>query len=122
MNFIPSAPGTTPSYFCTWATQNAYGRLKHAEPENPAHFFGGKGARLKHVVLSEDSNAYSERIQAFSVYAKLGPLYLRVGRAQSAGNKTIVKLSPLTPWTKAYRVVIEQAKANPILRYIGLYK
>ena len=79
-------------------------------------------ARLKHVVLSEDSNAYSERIQAFSVYAKLGPLYLRVGRAQSAGNKTVVQLSPLTPWAKAYRVVIEQAKANPVLRYIGLYQ
>lgn len=77
--------------------------------------------RLKHIVLSEDSNAYSERIQKFSVYAKLGPLYIRVGRAQSAGNKTIVELSPLTPWTGSYRIVIEQAKANPVLRYIGLY-
>jgi len=77
--------------------------------------------RLRHVVLSEDSNVYSERIRAFSVYAKLGPLYIRVGRAQSAGNKTIVKLSALTPWTDTYRIVIEQSKANPVLRYVGLY-
>jgi len=53
MHLIPSAPGTTPSYFCTWATQNAYGRLKHAEPENPAHFFGSKGARLARDAMNE---------------------------------------------------------------------
>ena len=78
--------------------------------------------RLKHVVLSEDSNAYSERIQAFTVYAKLGPLYIRVGRAQSAGNKTIVKLGSLVPRTDSYRIVVERAKANPVLRYVGFYR
>ena len=78
--------------------------------------------RLRHVVLSEDADAYSERVRAFAVYATLGPWYIRVGRAQSAGNKTIVKLGALTPRTDAYRIVIEQSKAAPVLRFVGLYK
>ncbi|MCL2508523.1 MAG: alpha-L-fucosidase [Oscillospiraceae bacterium] len=79
-------------------------------------------ARLKHIVLSEDSNRCSERIQRFSVYAKMGFLYVRVGTAESAGNKTIVKLSALTPCTDSYRIVVEQSKAAPVLRYVGLYR
>jgi len=78
--------------------------------------------RLKHVVLSEDSNVYSERIQKITVYAKLGPLYIRVGQAESVGNKTIVKLGALTPWTNSYRIVMEQSKTYPVIRYVGLYK
>ena len=78
--------------------------------------------RLKHVVVSEDSNAYSERVRAFTVYAKLGPWYIRVGQAQSAGNKTIVKLGALTPKTDSYRIVVEQSKAAPVLRFVGLYR
>ena len=77
--------------------------------------------RLKHVVLSEDADATSERVRAFTVYAKLGPWYIRVGRGQSAGNKTIVKLGALTPRTKEYRLVIEQSKAAPVIRFVGLY-
>jgi len=77
--------------------------------------------RLRHVVLSEDSDVYSERVRQFSVYARLGPWYIRVGRAQSAGNKTIVKLGALTPWAREYRLVIEQSKAAPVLRFVGLY-
>ena len=78
--------------------------------------------RLKHAVLSEDSNVYSERTQKITVYAKLGPLYIRVGQAESVGNKTIVKLGALTPWTNSYRIVMEQSKTYPVIRYVGLYK
>ena len=77
--------------------------------------------RVRHVVLSEDSNVTSERIQKLTVYAKLGPLYIRVGQAQSAGTKTIVRLGSLTPWATTYRIVIEQAKANPVLRDVKFY-
>jgi len=78
--------------------------------------------RLKHIILSEDSNHYSERVRKASVYAKWGPWYMRIGKAESAGNKTIVKLSTLTPRASEYRIVIEESKAAPVLRYVGFLK
>ena len=79
--------------------------------------------RVKHIVLSEDSNACSERMQKAAVYAKWGPWLLKVGEAQSAGNKTIVRLGIglFTPRAASWRIVVEQSKANPVLRYVGLY-
>jgi len=73
------------------------------------------------VVLSENANEYSERITKWSVYAKLGRFWLKVGEAQSAGAKTIVRLRRLTPRTGAYRIVIEEARANPVLQSVNFY-
>jgi len=55
MNLIPSYAGTTPNYFCTWAMQNAYARLKHAEPENPNHFMGDHGLWLARDTMNEEN-------------------------------------------------------------------
>jgi alpha-L-fucosidase len=77
--------------------------------------------RIKHIVFSEDSNVYSERVKKYSIYAKIGSSYIRVGKGESAGNKTVVKLGVLTPWTNSYRIVIEESKAAPAIRFVGLY-
>ena len=53
MNIIPHSPGSTPGYFCTWSTQNAYARILHRDPDNPRHFYGAKGARLARDTMCE---------------------------------------------------------------------
>ena len=69
--------------------------------------------KVKHLVLSEDVENYSERVTRFSVYAKVGGFYVKAGQSQSAGAKTIVQLSRFAPRTDTYRVVIEEARGEP---------
>jgi len=77
--------------------------------------------QVKHVVLSEDVNSFSERIERFTVYAKIGKIYFKGGTAESAGGKTIVRLKKIMPKTDSYRIVVAQSKANPVLRDVGFY-
>ncbi len=50
MNLIPSAPGLTPNYWCTWSTQN-FGR----EDEHPDYrnYLGGVGSRFAREEMNE---------------------------------------------------------------------
>lgn len=51
MNLIPSTPGHTPNYWCTWSTQN-YGR----EEERDYHdYLGDAGAKLARGAMNEKS-------------------------------------------------------------------
>ena len=77
--------------------------------------------KARHVILSEDVSRFGERITSWSVYAKVGGLYSKVGEAESAGAKTIVRLSRFAPKTDSYRIVIEEARANPALNKITFY-
>ncbi|MCL2106646.1 MAG: alpha-L-fucosidase [Oscillospiraceae bacterium] len=78
------------------------------------------GQKAKHIVLSEELGQAGERITKWSVYAKAGALYFKLGGAESAGGKTILRLNP---WVKAdsYRILIEEARGNPALRDISFY-
>ena len=76
----------------------------------------------KHVVLSENANEYGERITKWSVYARFAGLYFRVGQAESAGSKTLVRLSErLTPKTDSFRIIIEESRGNPVVREMRFY-
>ncbi|MCL2023074.1 MAG: alpha-L-fucosidase [Oscillospiraceae bacterium] len=78
--------------------------------------------KIENVVFSEDAHNFSERVMKFSVYAKIGGLYLKVGESEAAGWKSIVKLDKwLTPKTDSYRILIEEARGNPAVREIGFY-
>jgi len=80
-----------------------------------------RAQRAGHVVLSEDVSQFGERIMNFSIYVKLGRFYLKVGQSQSAGGKTIVRLNWFAPKADSYRIVIEEARANPALRSVEFY-
>jgi len=78
--------------------------------------------KARHVVLSEDVNRFGERVTQFSVYAKVGRFYLKVGESESAGAKTIVRLRRFAPRTGMYRIVIEQARGAPVLQSVHFYR
>jgi len=81
-----------------------------------------RAQRAGHVILSEDVAQSGERITKFSVYAKAGKLWLKVGESACVGAKTIVRLPRfLTPETDSYRIVIEEARGNPAVREVGFY-
>jgi len=80
-----------------------------------------RAQKAGHVVLSEDVTQSGERITKFSIYMKAGKHWLKVGESASAGAKTIVRLSLLTPKTDTYRIIIEEARGNPDVREVKFF-
>ncbi len=51
MNYVPKQSGSTPNYWCSWATQNF--TLNQADPVGKSNFVGDQGARNARANLNE---------------------------------------------------------------------
>lgn len=54
MNLIPSQPGLTPNYWCTWCTQGAFRNKAALENPTDLKFQGDQGAKYVRESLRED--------------------------------------------------------------------
>ncbi|GHU01114.1 hypothetical protein FACS1894147_00350 [Spirochaetia bacterium] len=78
-----------------------------------------RGTTLSHVVLQEQIRE-SQRIEAFSVYARIGETWKKIYAGTTVGYKKICRFPPIE--TAALRVVIEQSRVYPTLRFLGAYR
>ncbi|MEG2084168.1 MAG: alpha-L-fucosidase [Clostridia bacterium] len=78
--------------------------------------------RVKIVDLRENLQ-YSQRIEQFSVYAKVDAGWLLLANSTNIGNRrTIIFDDKNVVATNCVRIVIEQSRDNPVLRSVCLYK
>ena len=79
---------------------------------------------ISRVVLKEDIS-YSQRVEAFDVYAKVNGKYQKLEECTVIGSQKICRLDQnLKNPSKAegIRIVIRQSRSNPVLRSIQLYE
>ncbi|MDR0883816.1 MAG: alpha-L-fucosidase [Oscillospiraceae bacterium] len=79
--------------------------------------------KIEHMVIREDVKNTGERIEHYTLYALYGGKYVQVGEGRAASNKGILKLPTKIFPIKSdrYRLVIDQAKAAPSLKFLGFY-
>ena len=78
-----------------------------------------KTARIRTIVISEDYVNYSERVEKVTVWAKYGNLWVKIGESNCMGAKTMFRVNNRVT---DIRIVVEEARANPIVRYVGFYQ
>ena len=74
--------------------------------------------RISHLVLQEQVRE-SQRIEAFSVHAEREGGWEKIYQGTTVGYKKICRFPPLE--TGALRIVIEQSRLFPTLRFAGVY-
>lgn len=79
---------------------------------------------ISRVVLKEDIS-YSQRIEAFDVYAKVNGKYQKLESSTTIGSGRICRLdrhlkNPAN--AQGIRIVIRQSRSNPVLRSVQLYE
>ncbi|MDR1465919.1 MAG: alpha-L-fucosidase [Oscillospiraceae bacterium] len=77
--------------------------------------------KVRALLLSEDVVRYGERIERWSVYARIWGIDVRIATSASAGGKTLLRFSALLPKVSALRIVAEQARAAPVLRTVQAF-
>lgn len=77
--------------------------------------------KVKFIHLREDLR-YSQRIEYFDVYAKVGDRWLLLANATNVGNRRIIQVEKYKQKeTDTIRIVIRQSRKNPVISYIGVY-
>lgn len=79
---------------------------------------------LSRVVLKEDIS-YSQRVEAFDVYAKVNGRYQKLEECTVIGSQKICRLDQNRKnpsRAEGIRIVIRQSRSNPVLRSIALYE
>lgn len=93
-----------------------------SETEYIVDFDFGRKINLSRIDLREDLR-YSQRVEYFDVYAKVGNKWRLLTNATNIGNRRILIFDPGDKIvTDQIRIVIKQSRKNPIIRSIQFFE